>query len=290
MSPHDPGWVDRAAAERRAEQLRAQEATLVGRLRAAGCVFAEQEAALLLEEAGSDHARLEAMTVRRVVGEPLEHVVGWAEFSGLRVPVSPGVFVPRRRSEFLAEQAAALARRGAVVVELCCGAAAVALAVHARVPEVELHAADLDPAAVAQAAANLAGVGTVWAGDLFAALPPELRGRVDVLVANAPYVPSDELAFMPAEAREHEPWLALDGGLGGLDLHRRIAAGAPDWLAPGGSVLIETSEHQATGTAAALAAAGLAARILRDEELEATVVIGTLVIGTAAARSGSAAS
>lgn len=260
------------------------ESALVRRLRAAGCVFAEREAALLIEEAAGAPARLEAMTARRVAGEPLEHVVGWAEFAGLRVPVSPGVFVPRRRSEFLAELAAARVHRGDTVVELCCGAAAISLAIHAREPEVALHAAELDPAAVAQATANLAGLAPVpalvHAGDLFDALPSSLRGRVTVLVANAPYVPSAELAFMPAEAREHEPRLALDGGADGLELHRRIAAGAPDWLAPGGSILIETSEHQAAGTLAALAAAGLEPSIRRDEELEATVAIGTLAAET----------
>ena len=82
-------------------------------------------------------------------------------------------------------------------------------------------------------------------GDLYDALPVALRGRVDVLAANAPYVPTDRIALMPPEARDHEPRLALDGGVDGVDLHRRIAAGAAEWLAPGGVLLIETSPAQA---------------------------------------------
>ena len=175
---------------------RSLEDTVVARLRAAGCVFAEDEARLLLAEAGP--GALEALVARRVAGEPLEHVLGWAGFCGLRVAVAPGVFVPRRRTEALAEEGVALSRPGAVVVDLCCGSGALGLAVAASVADVELHAADVDPAAVACARANLAGVGgRAYAGDLFGALPGELRGRVDLLLANVPYVPSDAIALMP---------------------------------------------------------------------------------------------
>ena len=86
---------------------------------------------------------------------------------------------------------------------------------------------------------------TAHLGDLYDALPGRLRGRIDVLAANAPYVPTDRIADMPPEARDHEPRAALDGGADGVDLHRRIAAGAPDWLAPGGVLLVETSPGQA---------------------------------------------
>jgi release factor glutamine methyltransferase len=139
---------------------------------------------------------------------------------------------------------------------------------------VQLHAADLDPAAVRCARRNL--VGSVYEGDLYAALPAALRGRVDVLVANAPYVPTDAIALMPPEARDHEARAALDGGADGLDVQRRVAAGAPDWLAPGGSLLIETSGRQAPETLAAVARAGLTGRVVVDEELAGTVVVGRL--------------
>ena len=204
----------------------------------------------------------------------MEQIVGWAEFAGLRINVEPGVFVPRRRTELLVEQAVALAGPSPVVVDLCCGSGAIGAALAARLPELVLFAADLDPACVHCARRNLPGV-PVFEGDLYAALPAELRGRVDLLVANAPYVPTDAIVFMPPEARDHEPALALDGGPDGLDLHRRIAAGAPDWLAPAGHLLIETSERQAPQTLAGFAAAGLDARIVASDDLDATVVIGT---------------
>ena len=210
---------------------------VVARLRAAGCVFAEEEAAVLAATAASP-AELDAMVARRAAGEPLEQVVGWAEFAGLRVLVDPGVFVPRRRSEFLVDVAVLLAGRQdgtvpRVIVDLCCGTGALGLAVAAKFG-VELHAADLDPAAVACARRNVAPAGGhVYAGDLFAALPGSLRGRIGVLICNAPYVPTTEIAFMPTEARDHEALMALDGGTDGLAVLRRAAAGAPAWLAPG---------------------------------------------------------
>ena len=93
-------------------------------------------------------------------------------------------------------------------------------------------------------------------GDLYDALPADLRGRIDVVAVNAPYVPTDAIATMPPEARDHEPRVALDGGADGLDLHRRVLAEAGPWLAPGGAVVIETSRSQAAGTVAPLHDAG----------------------------------
>lgn len=257
-------------------------AALVVRLRAAGCVFAEDEAALLVAEA-RDADALAAMTARRVAGEPLEQVVGWAQFRGLRVGVEPGVFVPRARTGLLVREAvrvlAARAGTGGVVVDLCCGTGAVGLAVAVEHPGVALWAVDLDPAAVACARRNAAALGpagaTVLLGDLDAPLPDVLAGRVDVLVANAPYVPTAEIAHMPTEARDHEPRSALDGGADGVDLHRRVAAAAPRWLAPGGHLLIETSVRQAGATAAACEGQGLAVRVVHDDDLDGTVVVAT---------------
>jgi release factor glutamine methyltransferase len=249
---------------------------VVAALRAAGCVFAEDEAGLLVDAARSD-ADLETLLHRRAGGEPLEHVLGWAEFCGQRIAVGPGVFVPRRRTELLVRLAADVVRPGAVVVELCCGAAAVATALAAAVRGLALHAVDIDPAAVACARRNLGPVGgRVYEGDLDAPLPAALRGHVDVVVANAPYVPTAAIAVMPPEARDHEPAVALDGGADGLDIQRRVAAVAPRWLAPGGHLLIETSEDQAPHTAAAVVEAGLVARVERCEERDATAVVGTL--------------
>jgi release factor glutamine methyltransferase len=256
------------------------EPAVVARLRAAGCVFAEDEARLLIAAAASRPADLAAMVDRRVAGLPLEHVLGWAEFCGLRVVVGPGVFVPRRRSEFLVRQAVATLTsagtgQGPVVLDLCCGSGAVGLAVATALRGAELHAADVDPAATAYARRNLAAIGgQVYEGDLFDPLPAELRGRIDVLVVNAPYVPTSEIGLMPPEARLHEPQVALDGGPDGVGIHRRVAAQASAWLAAGGSLLIETSDRQVALTSDAMAAAGLAIDIASDDNLDATVVIG----------------
>ena len=254
----------------------------VASLRAAGCVFAEDEAHLLLDSA-ADPAELLGFLERRVAGYPLEHIIGWADFGGLRVAVDSGVFVPRRRTELVVDEAAALLRGNPggrrplahVVVDLCCGSGAVGAALARRVGGIELHAADIDPIAVKCARRNVGEAGgQVYEGDLYEPLPPRLLGKVGLLAVNAPYVPTEAISMMPHEAREHESRIALDGGADGLTFHRRIAAGAPGWLAPGGYLLIETSERQAEGTASIMAAAGFSIRIVHSEELDGTVVIG----------------
>jgi release factor glutamine methyltransferase len=294
---------------------------IVRRLRSAGCVFAEDEAELLASEA-TTAAELDAMVDRRVGGEPLEYVLGWAEFAGRRVTVEPGVFVPRHRTEFLVDQAVALARStvarnaaggtvdstavdgtaaegtgvvrtpvggvavglppvpAGVVVDLCCGSGAIGLAVAAALSgdgiEVELHATDIEPSAVCCARRNVAGVGgQVYEGDLFEPLPPSLRGRVHVLTANVPYVPTDAIDLMPPEARDHEARITLDGGADGLDVLRRVAARATQWLVPGGHLLVETSERQASVAANIMTDRGLAASVVTSNEAECTILIGT---------------
>jgi len=250
---------------------------LVRRLRAAGCVFAEDEARLLRDAAGSP-AELAALVRCRVAGQPLEHLLGWVEFAGLRLAVAPGVFVPRRRTELLASAAAdAVAARGfgrgSVLVELCCGCGAVAAAVRAAVPGLCVYAVDADPVAVRCARRNLSRA-VVQQGDLYAPLPAALRGAVHVLVANAPYVPTAALPAMPAEARQHEPRLALDGGVDGLNVLRRVLGEAPGWLAPGGRVLVEAGERQAAGLVELIERAGLVASTVTDAESGTAVVVG----------------
>lgn len=246
---------------------------LAARLRAAGCVFAEEEAGLLIEAAGSPD-ELDRMVRDREGGRPLEQILGWAEFAGIRVWVEPGVFVPRRRSELVVRLALEAARPHATVVDLCCGTGALGAALLAARPDLEVHAADLDPAAVTCARRNLPP-GRVHEGDLYDALPDALRGRVDVLAVNAPYVPTDEIALMPPEARDHEHRIALDGGPDGLDVQRRICATAREWLAPGGALIIETGRTQAAATAALMGAAGLTPTVAADPEIGAVAVVGT---------------
>lgn len=257
------------------------------RLRAAGCVFAEEEAATLLRWAG-DEDQLQEWVHRRVTGEPLEHVVGRVDFSGHAYRVGPGTFVPRRRSELLVDRAAAAALTRpdpsgpVLLVEMCCGCGAIGLAaaraLTAAGRSVVTLLADIDDVPLQWARRNAADQSDldvqVHRGDLWSALPTWARGRVDVVIANAPYVPSGEVVLMPTEARVYEPLRAVDGGPDGLDLHRRLARSAPEWLRSGGAFVVETSDRQASDTAGILADVGLAVVVDRDDERGATVVTG----------------
>lgn len=247
---------------------------LSARLREAGCVFAEDEAALMMREAGSA-ATLDRWLLRRCTGEPLEVLVGWAEFWGLRVTVAPGVFVPRRRTEGLVRAALQVAPEGAVVVDLCTGTGAVALALSHERPDLDLYAVDLHPAAVRCAEGNLQGRARVVMSDLFDSLPADLRGRVDLVTANVPYVPSGDLDLLASEARDHEPASAHDGGEDGLAVLRRIVHASREWLAPAGEVLLEVSRHQQATARFALATAGLRPRVALTDDDGTVVVAGT---------------
>ena len=254
--------------------------SLVDALARAGCVYAEEEAAVLVEAAATVDD-LAAMVTRRTAGEPLEHVVGWAEFRGLRVLVGAGVFVPRLRSGLVVDVAVSALRGLAdrrrddvVVVDLCCGAGALGAAVAAEVPGVVLHAADADQRAVEYAERNLRPWGgRVHSGDLWDAVPPRLRGEVDLVLASPPYVPTDELRLLPTEARGFEAPLALDGGPDGLDVVRRIAGDAPAWLAPGAWLALEVGESQVDAAADLLQDRGWAASAATDDEVGAAAVL-----------------
>jgi release factor glutamine methyltransferase len=261
-------------------------ADAVLRLRTAGCVFAEEEAAVL-SEAAPDEATLRDLVRRRAGGEPLEQVVGYADFCGLRVRLRRGVFVPRVRSELLVRRGVEAARRACagkgqrdaaappIVVDLCCGSGALGLAVRRQLPGVDLYAADLDPVAVGCARDNFgADLDRVYQGDLFDPLPARLTGRIDVLLANVPYVAHRHLALLPAEARDHEPHTALDGGDDGLDVFRAMIGAARRWLSPGGTVLSEITEAQIGAATDAARAAGLEPEVTYDDDLEATVIAG----------------
>lgn len=237
-----------------------------------------------MRRATDDPATLAGWVEQRVSGVPLEQLIGEVEFAGLRLAVGPGAFVPRRRTELLARLAAeaieateatTVEPRFPVVVELCCGVAAVAAVVAGRCPRATVYATDIDQTALPYARRNLSGsTAEVNAGDLYDALPPALLGRVDVLAANPPYVPSAEVRLMPPEARLHESLAALDGGADGLAVHRRILAAAPRWLSQTGCVFLEISRAQAEPVTELVAAAGLRPGVARDDELEATVVTG----------------
>ena len=215
--------------------------SLVERLSAAGCIAADEEAGMLTEAAGGDPDRLESLVRRRETGEPVEWIVGWAPFCGRRVLVAPGVYVPRVQTEVLARRAAAAVPPGGLAVDLATGSGAVAVVL--RSAGAEVVATELDPRAAACARTN--GI-TVFEGDLDAPLPAAYEGRVDVLTANVPYVPTGALDLLPRDVRAHEPWRAHDGGADGLELVRRVLALAPRWLRPGtGRAFVEVGPDQA---------------------------------------------
>ena len=220
-----------------------------GRLVRAGCVAADEEAATLVGDA-PDEATVEAWVVRRERGEPLAWIVGWVAFLGRPVHVDPGVYVPRAQSEALAERVIEATPGRGRVADLCTGSGAVGAAVHRARPEATVVATDVDPRAVRCARAN--GVTAVVA-DLDAGLR---SGGFDVVCAVAPYVPTGELHLLPSDVLRHEPRRALDGGADGLDVVRRVVAGAARLLRPGGWLVTEIGGDQDGPVGEVLAVAG----------------------------------
>lgn len=248
---------------------------LAAQLRAAGCVFAEEEAELLAGATASA-TELTRLTAQRVAGLPLEQILGWVDFDGLRLVVRPGVFVPRQRTQFLVQVAAELASPGALVADLCCGIGAIAAALARRRPDLTLFAGDVDPVAVAVARENLPATVRTGYGDLFDPVPPDWRSQLSMVVANTPYVPTVEVARLPPEAREHEPLATLDGGADGLQVQRRLAQCAPEWLTPGGVVLTEVAAGQADAAVAAFAAAGFDSSVRISQDWGSGVLVARL--------------
>ncbi|MEO6955276.1 MAG: putative protein N(5)-glutamine methyltransferase [Antricoccus sp.] len=242
-------------------------------LRAAGCVFAEDEAILILADVPTD--LLDQVIAQRVAGQPLEYLLGWGEFYGLRIAVQPGVFVPRRRSEVLVRAALPLCQPGMIVIDMCCGAGPVAAALQQANPTLRLYGVDVSRDALDCATANVPGM-EVFEGDLYDALPTQLRGTIELIVANAPYVPTDSISYMPTEARDHENRSALDGGPDGTQIQKRVAEGATRWLAPGGTLMIETSVRQAPLTEDLMNSVGFRTSVVREADVDGTAVVGVL--------------
>lgn len=191
---------------------------------------------------------------RRAAGEPLQYVTGEVAFRHIVLKVRPGVLIPRPETEVLVDSVLpaiddAIAERGtALVADICTGSGCIALSIASERPTATVVATDLSELALAVAAENVERLGlsdrvSVAQGDLFAALAPELRGSLDVVVSNPPYVPSADVSDLPAEVAGFEPHLALDGGLDGLDVYRRLLAEAREWLRPGGLLGVELDER-----------------------------------------------
>lgn len=248
--------------------------SVIQRLKMAGCVFAEEEAQLLISEAETLD-ELFKMVDKRVLGLPIEHILGWADFCGIRIDIATGVFVPRRRTEFLVEKAADCIFQGGIVVDLCCGSGAVGVAIAKAVGCINLYATDIDPIAVQCAQRNISKInGQVYEGDLYNPLPVKIRRRVDMIVANAPYVPTESIKFLPQDFRNHESRIALDGGDDGLSIQRRVVSESSVWLAQGGHILVETSKLQAHRTIEIFTQNGFSTRLEYNAELDAYIVIG----------------
>jgi release factor glutamine methyltransferase len=243
---------------------------LVARLRAVGCVFAEEEAAEIRRVLGAGDPS--GIVAARSRGVPLEQALGVARFAGVEVAVDPGVFVPRRRAEVLVAVAAEAAPAARVVVDLGCGSGAIAAALTRRLPHAAVHASDLDRAAVATAARNGAAFGfAVHHGSWWEALPGGLLGRVDLAVAYLPHVPTPLLATIPRDFRDHEPERTVDGGFDGLDPFRAVLAGAPRWLAENGVLVTLVAAEQVPEALAA--AAGWQTEVRGDEDDDAVLVL-----------------
>ncbi|MGZ5399166.1 MAG: peptide chain release factor N(5)-glutamine methyltransferase [Nocardioides sp.] len=267
--------------------LRTRRRDAADLLRAAGVGSPEHDAdALLAHVLGVDHGRLvgaddltagqatayDALLARRAAREPLQHLLGVAWFRHVELAVGPGVFVPRPETELLAgwaiERALDSARatdRVPVVVDLCTGSGAIAKAVADELPGAQVHAVELDPAAHAWAERNLAGTGVeLRLGDMADAFD-DLAGAVDVVTCNPPYIPLTAWESVAAEARDHDPHLALFSGDDGLDATRVLATRAARLLRPGGWVGAEHADLQGESAPAVFVAAGRW-RDVRDHE------------------------
>ena len=230
----------------------------------AGCIAPAEEADELIRAAAGDPGALRALVARRADGEPLAWLTGTVEFCGLEVLVAPGVYVPRGQTEALARRAAALLPAAGTALDLCTGCGAIAVVMGATVPSARVLAADLDGAAVACARKNRV---EALDGFLDDPLPSALEGRVDVLTAVVPYVPTGALRLLPRDVQAFEPRLALDGGEEGLDLLGEVAGRSTRWLRPGGSLLLELGGEQAQPMGALLSGLGFSGvDVMRDED------------------------
>jgi release factor glutamine methyltransferase len=245
----------------------------VGALARAGFLEPQREADELIRAAERDRSVLRLLLARRLAGEPLAWVVGRTTFRGLELAVDPGVYVPRPQTEALAWRAAEALPADGVAIDLATGCGAIAAVLAAARPAARILATDADPAAVACARRN--GVDALQ-GDLDEPLPVEFEGRVDVLTAVLPYVPTDAIRLLPRDVRAFEPRAALDGGPEGTDLLLEVVRRAPRWLRPGGRILLELGGDQAGPVGDALREQGLAdPEVIRDAEGDARGIAAT---------------
>jgi len=244
--------------------VRNDHAALAALLAGAGFIAPVEEADELLAAAAGDAAVLDTLVERRLTGEPLAWITGSVRFCGVEVRVDPGVYVPRWHSEELARRAVERLPVDGTAVDLCTGSGAIARVLTTARPGARVVASDVDARAVACARTN--GV-EAYAGDLFVPLPQTLEGRVDVVVAVVPYVPTHELPLLQRDTFTFETPLSYDGGPDGAGILRRVLAGSPRFLRRGGALLLELGRDQAEPLGGDLARLGYVdVTVLRDEE------------------------
>jgi release factor glutamine methyltransferase len=247
---------------------------VVGTLAQGGFLAPDAEADVLLRASSEGVGPIDELMARRLRGEPLAWITGSVRFCGTRTLVDPGVFVPRPHTEALARRAVSLLPAEGIAVDLCTGSGALAVVLGSAHPWASVVATDVDPVAVACARRN--GVRAL-VGNLDEPLPRAIRGRVDVMAAVVPYVPTEELHLLQRDALAHEPRHALDGGLRGTKVLVQAAEAAPRWLQPGGTVLLEIGGDQAGELATTLTQAGLSEiRVHRDGDGHDRAIEGRL--------------
>lgn len=233
-----------------------------------------------LEPPPRKRERYLACIARRAAGEPLPLIRGHIEFYGLNLTVQPGAFVPRPSSELIVARAARLLRRrrSPVVVDICTGTGPIALAIADEFSNADVWGTDINSGGLVQGRSNAKRLGiqnvSFRRGDMYGALPARLRGTVDMVTAHVPYVPSSELDDLPAEVKDHEPLFTLtDHSDDGLGLMRHAVQGAPEWLEPGGWLLLEMSEDLSAGVTRMCRRAGFEdARVSSDDDDLSVVV------------------
>lgn len=242
------------------------------------------EADALLAAVDEGAGSIDDLVARRLEGEPLAWITGWVTFCGLRVRIDPDVFVPRPPTEVLARRAVELLPADGIAVDLCTGSGAVAVVLRSSHPHATVVGTDLDPVAIACARRN--GVEAVL-GDLDQPLPSSFRGRVDLMTAVVPYVPTEELHLLPRDVLAHEPRHALDGGARGTTVLVRAVEAAAGWLRPGGTVLLELGGDQASEITGVLTDLGFTdVRVHADEDGQDRAIEGRRGLPSPAIRQG----
>lgn len=240
----------------------------------AGCLAPAEEAAKLIRAAAGDPDMLDDLVSRRTNGEPIAWLTGSVTFCGVRLFVAPGVYVPRRQTEPLAQRAATLLPSAGIAADLCTGVGAIPAVLASAAPSARVVATELDDNAVRCARRN--GV-EVFEGFLDGPLPQELEHRVDVLTAVVPYVPTNSLRLLPRDVQAYEPRLALDGGIDGTDLLAEVVRRSTRWLLPGGWLLLELGGNQADVIGERLRDVGFEGLdVMTDEDGDARAICGHL--------------